>query len=76
VNLPEQHGRDGTAVPIDIQGVQKWRKLFILAGLFALLAWTPLVRARPEFEHPVDVPLSFHPAATRVLGLVTPRSVG
>lgn len=23
-----------------------------------------------------DVPLSFHPAATRVLGLVTPRSVG
>lgn len=24
----------------------------------------------------VDVPLSFHPAATRVLGLVTPRSVG
>lgn len=54
MNLPEQHGRDGTAVPIDIQGVQKWRKLFILAGLFALLAWTPLVRARPEFEHPVE----------------------
>ena len=25
---------------------------------------------------PDDVPLSFHPAATRVLGLVTPRSVG
>ena len=24
----------------------------------------------------LDVPLSFHPAATRVLGLVTPRSVG
>jgi hypothetical protein len=24
----------------------------------------------------IDVPLSFHPAATRVLGLVTPRSVG
>ena len=23
-----------------------------------------------------DVPLNFHPAATRVLGLVTPRSVG
>jgi len=23
-----------------------------------------------------DVPLSFHPAATRALGLVTPRSVG
>lgn len=26
--------------------------------------------------NPGDVPLSFHPAATRVLGLVTPRSVG
>lgn len=54
MNPPEQHGRDGSAVPIDIQGVQKWRKLFILAGLFALLAWTPLVRARPELEHPVE----------------------
>ncbi len=32
----------------------------------------PLVRP----SGPADVPLSFHPAATRVLGLVTPRSVG
>jgi hypothetical protein len=32
--------------------------------------------ARPDFDKYFDVPLSFHPAATRVLGLVTPRSVG
>ena len=31
--------------------------------------------ARLDRSEP-DVPLSFHPAATRVLGLVTPRSVG
>ena len=35
----------------------------------------PLPRLGP-FQARLDVPLSFHPAATRVLGLVTPRSVG
>ena len=33
-------------------------------------------KADGEAEAQADVPLSFHPAATRVLGLVTPRSVG
>ena len=31
---------------------------------------------RGEIDGLTDLPLSFHPAATRVLGLVTPRSVG
>jgi uncharacterized protein YaiI (UPF0178 family) len=31
---------------------------------------------RIDFYTTDDVPLNFHPAATRVLGLVTPRSVG
>lgn len=39
---------------IDIASVQRWRKLFIAAGLFALLAWTALVRALPGLEHPVE----------------------
>ena len=39
---------------IDIASVQRWRKLFIGAGLFALLAWTALVRALPGLEHPVE----------------------
>jgi hypothetical protein len=33
-------------------------------------------RVSSEWFSRPDVPLSFHPAATRVLGLVTPRSVG
>lgn len=40
--------------PIDIASVQQWRKLFIAAGLFALLAWTALVKAQPWLEHPVE----------------------
>ncbi|MEE2848792.1 MAG: isoprenylcysteine carboxylmethyltransferase family protein [Pseudomonadota bacterium] len=39
---------------VDIQAVQRWRKLFILVGLVALLGWTPLVRAVPGFEHAVE----------------------
>ena len=39
---------------IDIASVQRWRKLFIAAGLFALLAWTALVKAQPQLEHPVE----------------------
>ena len=39
---------------IDIASVQQWRKLFIAAGLFALLAWTALVKAQPWLEHPVE----------------------
>lgn len=39
---------------VDIQAVQRWRKLFILVGLVALLGWTPLVRAVPVFEHAVE----------------------
>ncbi len=43
-----------TPTPIDIASVQQWRKLFIAAGLFALLAWTALVKAQPWLEHPVE----------------------
>ena len=47
--------------------------------LLVLTLYSPkshnLVFLRRRCE-PIDVPLSFHPAATRVLGLVTPRSVG
>jgi protein-S-isoprenylcysteine O-methyltransferase Ste14 len=39
---------------IDIAAVQRWRKLFIAAGLFALLTWTALVKAQPWLEHPVE----------------------
>ncbi|NWE52823.1 MULTISPECIES: isoprenylcysteine carboxylmethyltransferase family protein [unclassified Brevundimonas] len=39
---------------IDIQSVQRWRKLFIAACLLALLAWTTLVTAVPALEHPVE----------------------
>lgn len=43
-------------------------------GVVPILGWGRVM------EHQIviglDVPLSFHPAATRVLGLVTPRSVG
>ena len=48
-------GPDVAAAPaVDLQSIQRWRKLFILAGLFTLLAWTPLVQARPALEHPVE----------------------
>lgn len=39
---------------IDIAAVQRWRKLFIAAALFALLTWTALVKAQPALEHPVE----------------------
>jgi len=55
-----------------------------LEGAVAQAIWLELQLVHDQ-GHPItdnlqlvaaDVPLSFHPAATRVLGLVTPRSVG
>ncbi|CAM3074217.1 Putative protein-S-isoprenylcysteine methyltransferase [Brevundimonas diminuta] len=43
-----------SAAPIDLRSVQRWRKLFILVGLFALLAWTLMVKAEPRLEHAVE----------------------
>lgn len=58
----------------------------IILYYFREAAPTPLGVVHPVFDRGYlltdffiidsDVPLSFHPAATRVLGLVTPRSVG
>lgn len=39
---------------MDIQTVQRWRKLFIAAVLFSLIAWTSLVRAMPMLEQTVE----------------------
>ena len=47
----------------------------IKVGIFSSLASGFLFDLLRDFGSR-DVPLSFHPAATRVLGLVTPRSVG
>ena len=46
-----------------------------LSRLMVIDVFEKPVGGRP-FVFQRDVPLSFHPAATRVLGLVTPRSVG
>lgn len=39
---------------LDIQAVQRWRKLAIFAGLPLLVAATTFVRAVPVLEHPVE----------------------
>ena len=44
----------GGASPPDLARVQRWRKLFILVGLFALITWTALVEPTPVLEHPVE----------------------
>ncbi|WP_370193338.1 hypothetical protein [Aurantimonas coralicida] len=59
----------------DVQAAPGNGKTTLLAAKLALLSrsWTTRRRGVCVIS---DVPLSFHPAATRVLGLVTPRSVG
>ncbi|HEY1072055.1 hypothetical protein [Brevundimonas sp.] len=63
------------ASAVDLQSIQHWRKLFTLAGLFTLLAWTPLVKAQPVLEHPVELlgPIAILLAALSLLTGVAVR---
>lgn len=54
MNATKPDSNVANASTIDLQSIQRWRKLFILAGLFTLLAWASLVEARPALEHPVE----------------------